>query len=462
MRQVSIAALRALDDAGWEKVGWSPEGERPYHRFQETRVVDSWIHLQDIRDALLQPEDDHGPGEEIVVNRFESALPYIVGKRMKSPDGTLVQVNLSGRLARSVLIGVVDGRAVALEREHRDADARDHDTGRALLASGGGTHQCRGVSRGVGDRRPRGPRLGERLRRRARHHDLRGIRNCSCRLASPMRATTTLLDNNKIMLTVEIDDAEMDEAMDTAAKTLAKQVSVKGFRKGKVPKNVLIANIGGTSVLRSEAIRESLPDFYARAVADSLIDPIGQPDINITAGEEEGQLTFEAEVEVRPEISIKGQRELRVTIPSPVVNDSEVDAQINRYLETDAVLNPVDRPIVTGDLVTMDVHVQQIGTDTEPLDMTDFMYTVGTGSIAEGIDELIPGTEGRRRTQDERAGRRGRRRHLRTDVEAGPRASVARVDRRVGRRELRMERTPRRCARRSSCRCAAARSSRPR
>jgi trigger factor len=206
-----------------------------------------------------------------------------------------------------------------------------------------------------------------------------------------MRATTTLLENNKVMLTVEIDDAEMDEAMDTAAKTLSKQVSVKGFRKGKVPKNVLIANIGGTSVLRSEAIRESLPDFYARAVADSLIDPIGQPDINITAGEEEGLLTFEAEVEVRPEISIKGQRELRVTIPSPVVNDSEVDAQINRYLETDAVLNPVDRPIVTGDLVTMDVHVQQVATEAEPLDMTDFMYTVGTGSIAEGIDDLIVG-----------------------------------------------------------------------
>src|SRR5487761_270716 len=117
-----------------------------------------------------------------------------------------------------------------------------------------------------------------------------------------MRATTTLLENNRIMLTVEIDDAEMDVAMDEAAKTLSKQVSVKGFRKGKVPKNVLIANIGGASVLRSEAIRESLPDFYARAVADSV---------------------FEAEVEVRPEISIRGQHDLRVTIPSPVVTDGE-------------------------------------------------------------------------------------------------------------------------------------------
>lgn len=206
-----------------------------------------------------------------------------------------------------------------------------------------------------------------------------------------MRATTTTLDNNRIKLVVEVDDAEMNEAIDAAAATLAKQVSVKGFRKGKVPKNVLIANIGGPGVLRSEAIRESLPDFYARAVAESLIDPIGQPDINITAGEDEGTLSFEAEVEIRPEVTITGHRDLRVTIPSPFVSDTDVEAQIDRFRETDAVLKDVDRPIVTGDLVTMDVHVQQIATDVEPLDMSDFMYTVGSGTITEGVDELIIG-----------------------------------------------------------------------
>ena len=110
----SIAALRSLSDGEWEKVGWSPEGERPYHRFQETRVLDSWIHLQDIRDALLQPEDDHGVGEQIVVNRFEAALPYILGRKMHSPDGTTVQINLSGRLGRTVLLGVSGGRAEPL------------------------------------------------------------------------------------------------------------------------------------------------------------------------------------------------------------------------------------------------------------------------------------------------------------------------------------------------------------
>ncbi len=206
-----------------------------------------------------------------------------------------------------------------------------------------------------------------------------------------MRATTTSLDNNRVKINVEIDDAEMSDAIDAAAVTLAKQVSVKGFRKGKVPKNVLIANIGGPSVLRSEAIRESLPDFYSRAVADTLIDPIGQPDINIIDGEEHGTLVFDAEVEVRPEATISGQRDLRVTIPSPFVDESDVDAQIDRFRETDAILKDVDRPIVTGDLVTMDIHVQQIATDVEPLDMSDYMYTVGSGTITEGVDELIIG-----------------------------------------------------------------------
>jgi trigger factor len=206
-----------------------------------------------------------------------------------------------------------------------------------------------------------------------------------------MRATSTLLENNRVKLTVEVDEPEMETAIDTAAKKLSKQVSIKGFRKGKVPKDVLIAHLGGAGALRSEAIRDAIPDFYAHAVADTMIDPIASPDINVTAGEDDGNLVFEADVEVRPEVFIRGQHELRVTIPSPVVTDDEVNAQIDHFRETDATLKDVDRPIVTGDLVTMDIHVQQIATDVEPLDMGDFMYTVGSGTITEGVDDLILG-----------------------------------------------------------------------
>jgi len=206
-----------------------------------------------------------------------------------------------------------------------------------------------------------------------------------------MRATTNTLENNRVKLIIEVDDAEMETAIDAAAKKLSQQVSIKGFRKGKVPKNVLMAHIGGPAALRGEAIQSAIPDFYAHAVSDTLIDPIAQPEINITSGEEEGTLVFEADVEVRPELDIVGYGDLRVTIPSPVVTDNEVDAQIDRFREADAVLNEVDRPIVTGDLVTMDVHVEQHDADGEPLDMSDFMYTVGSGAITEGVDDLILG-----------------------------------------------------------------------
>lgn len=110
----SLSDLRALDDAAWERVGWSPEGERPFHRFQETRVLDGWIHFQDIRDALGEPFDDPGVGAEVVLNRFESALPYVIGKRVGAPDGTLVRVNLTGPRGRSVAIAVRDRRADAV------------------------------------------------------------------------------------------------------------------------------------------------------------------------------------------------------------------------------------------------------------------------------------------------------------------------------------------------------------
>jgi trigger factor len=206
-----------------------------------------------------------------------------------------------------------------------------------------------------------------------------------------MRATSSTLENNRIKLVVEVDDAEMNEALDAAAKSLAKQVNVKGFRKGKVPRQVLVANIGGPAVLRAEAIRESLSDFYARAISETMVDPIGQPDVTITGGEEEGQLTFEADVEVRPEVSVSGYESLRVTIPSPVVGDDEIEAQINRFRETDAVLEDVDRPIIGGDLVNMDIRAEQPSSEAEPLEMSDFMYTVGSGSIAPEVDELILG-----------------------------------------------------------------------
>jgi trigger factor len=92
-----------------------------------------------------------------------------------------------------------------------------------------------------------------------------------------MRATAEPLEGNHVRLSVEIDEPEFETALGDVVKSLAKEIRVPGFRPGKVPRKVLEARMGGAGALRSEALRESLPDFYARAVVDAEVDPIAAP-----------------------------------------------------------------------------------------------------------------------------------------------------------------------------------------
>ncbi len=96
--------------------------------------------------------------------------------------------------------------------------------------------------------------------------------------------------------------------------------------------------MGGAGALRAEALREALPDFYARAVVDSEIDPIASPEIDITSGEDSGAISFDAVVQVRPTVSIPGYDGLQVTLPGIIVSDEDVDRQIDRLRENDAEL----------------------------------------------------------------------------------------------------------------------------
>ena len=111
----SLQRLETLSDGEWEYVEWSPEGERSVASTYERRIVDSWIHLQDIRDALLEPADDHGIGEEITLNRFEATMGYVWAKRAAAPEGALLQLNIMGRTARTVRLRVVNARGVPAE-----------------------------------------------------------------------------------------------------------------------------------------------------------------------------------------------------------------------------------------------------------------------------------------------------------------------------------------------------------
>jgi len=207
-----------------------------------------------------------------------------------------------------------------------------------------------------------------------------------------MRATTEPLEGNLVRLSVEIDEPEFDKALVDVVRTLGSQIRVPGFRPGKVPRKVLEARMGGAGALRAEALREALPDFYARAVVDSEIDPIASPEIDITAGEDSGAVSFDAVVQVRPLVSIPGYVGLQVTLPGLAVTDEDVDRQVDRLRENDAELEVVGRPAVDGDLVTIDLH----GNDeagAEVVGVDDYLYEVGSGTVTRELDEALHGAK---------------------------------------------------------------------
>jgi trigger factor len=207
-----------------------------------------------------------------------------------------------------------------------------------------------------------------------------------------MRATTEPLEGNLIRLSVEIDEPEFDRALGDVVRTLSRQVRVPGFRPGKVPRKVLEARMGGATALRAEALREALPDFYAQAVVDTEIDPIAQPEIDITSGEDSGAVTFDAVVQVRPSVNIPGYDGLSVTLPGLAVTDDEMQRQLDRLRENDAVLETVDRPAIDGDLVTIDLHGND-ATDAEIVGVDDYLYEVGTGTVVPELDAELHGAK---------------------------------------------------------------------
>ena len=204
-----------------------------------------------------------------------------------------------------------------------------------------------------------------------------------------MRATAEPVEGNRVRLSVEMDEPEVDRALDGVVKTLARQARVPGFRPGKVPRRVLEARMGGASALRAEALREALPDFYAQAVLDAAVDPIAPPEIDITGGEEQGPLSFDAVVQVRPRVAIPGYDGLQVTVPSPQAAEADVDAQVDRLRESDGELVEVDRPAVDGDHVTIDIHGDDAG--QEVLTRDDLLYRVGSGSVVPELDDQLRG-----------------------------------------------------------------------
>ena len=205
-----------------------------------------------------------------------------------------------------------------------------------------------------------------------------------------MNSTLETLDDNKVKLTVVIDEEEFEPELDQAYKRIAKEVRMPGFRPGKVPRKLLEKQLG-PAVAREEALRVALPGYYSQAVVDNDIDVIAAPEIEVTGGEESGAISFDAVVEIRPVVNVAGHASLRVEIPSPAVTDEDIDERLDSIRRQHATLEVVDRAAHDEDHVTIDIAGTVDGEAVPGLTAEDYDYVVGSGAVVPEIDENLRG-----------------------------------------------------------------------
>jgi trigger factor len=205
-----------------------------------------------------------------------------------------------------------------------------------------------------------------------------------------VKSAVETLSPTRAKLTVEVPFDELRPSLDAAYKKIAKQINVPGFRRGKVPPLIIDRQVGRAAVL-DEAINEALPGFYVKALQDNDVQPLAQPEIDITRFEDNDALEFTVEVDVRPDITLPDYDGLAVTVDDAVVTDDDVAEQVQALRERFATLLEVDREAADGDFVVIDLKATQDGDAVEGAEVSAMSYQVGRGGMLDGLDETLVG-----------------------------------------------------------------------
>ncbi|RAY10695.1 trigger factor [Actinomadura craniellae] len=205
-----------------------------------------------------------------------------------------------------------------------------------------------------------------------------------------MKTDVEELTPTRVKLTVEVPFDELKPNLDKAYKEISKQVRLKGFRPGKVPAQLIDQYVGRGAVLQ-EAVNDALPELYGRAVEDSELFVLGQPEVEITTLDDGKELAFTAEVDIRPKFEVPDYDDLEVTVDDVTVTDEEIEETLGNLSERFATLTTADRPVEDGDFVTIDLSATVDGEDVEEIRTTGYSYEVGSASSVPGLDEALPG-----------------------------------------------------------------------
>ena len=201
------------------------------------------------------------------------------------------------------------------------------------------------------------------------------------------------LEHNMAKLTIEVPAEELEKALETAYQKNKNKISVPGFRKGKVPRN-MIEKMYGPAIFYEDAANELIPDAYEKALDECEEEIVSAPKIDVTQIEKGKDFIFTAEVAVKPEVTLGKYKGIKVDEADLAVTEEEINAQIEKERENSArTISVEDRPVKDGDITTLDFEGFVDGVAFEGGKGTDYPLTIGSGSFIPGFEEQLIGAE---------------------------------------------------------------------
>ncbi len=205
-----------------------------------------------------------------------------------------------------------------------------------------------------------------------------------------MKSAVENLSPTRVRISIDVDFKDLEPHVTVAYETLAKQVSIPGFRKGKVPRQLIDQRVGRGTVL-NEAINSALPEFYTQAARENDVLVVGRPSVDIKEVKDNELLKFEVEVDIRPEVKLPDFSSIELSVDDVVVTDKDVDEQIEALRTRFGTLTTIEKDAASGDFVTIDLVAKLDGKEVEGGTANGISYEVGSNRMIDGLDVALEG-----------------------------------------------------------------------
>jgi trigger factor len=206
-----------------------------------------------------------------------------------------------------------------------------------------------------------------------------------------MKANAERIEKNTVLLEIEVDAEQFDQAIDKAYRKMVQTVTVPGFRKGKTPKPIFERFIGKEAIME-EAMEAVVPEAYYQAVAETGIEPVEQPKVDVVQAEAGKPVVFKATVQVKPEVVLGQYKEVEVNKPSTEVSEEEVTQSLEKLQQRHAQLLTLEEgTIEKGDIATLDFLGKVDGVPFKGGEGSDYTLEIGSGSFIEGFEDQLIG-----------------------------------------------------------------------